>query len=249
MAYERLNVTDFVDRWNAEKVMHLEDGIIANEEAIALKAPAGFGYGDVMTWLGFDVSTWKSTGTFQEDLEATFSAMPQGTCKQVQFIDADGLNGQKFEGTLWKYTSAYGYLTACNYSGVQAVKTFYNNVWESWEWVNPPLETGVEYRTIERFNGKPVYVKHIDLGTLPASSEKAIYYITSSVDENGGTVIRWEAFATSSSGNSNTFPFYTSGGVLRAKIYFTEWSVGIYAFSDSSGNTGRATVWYIHNSD
>jgi hypothetical protein len=26
-----------------------------------------------------------------------------------------------------------------------------------WEWINPPMEPGVEYRTTERFNGKPVY--------------------------------------------------------------------------------------------
>lgn len=34
MSYERLNIQDFVDKWDVAKVQHLEDGIIANEEAI-----------------------------------------------------------------------------------------------------------------------------------------------------------------------------------------------------------------------
>ena len=31
-------------------------------------------------------------------------------------------------------------------------------VWGPWEWINPPMTLGVEYRTTERFNGKPVYI-------------------------------------------------------------------------------------------
>lgn len=31
-----------------------------------------------------------------------------------------------------------------------------------WEWVNPPMELGVEYRTTERYLGKPVYTKLLD---------------------------------------------------------------------------------------
>lgn len=35
------------------------------------------------------------------------------------------------------------------------------------EWVNPPMQLGVEYRTAERINGKPVYIKLVNLGNLP----------------------------------------------------------------------------------
>ena len=37
------------------------------------------------------------------------------------------------------------------------------------EWLIPPLAAGTEYRTTERFLGKPVYVKVIDSGTTTAS--------------------------------------------------------------------------------
>ena len=49
-----------------------------------------------------------------------------------------------------------------------------NGVWSPWEWVNPPMQLGVEYRTTERYNSKPVYVKTVDLGRLPDRSNKSV---------------------------------------------------------------------------
>lgn len=37
-----------------------------------------------------------------------------------------------------------------------------------WEWVNPPMQLGAEYRTTERYIGKPVYVKVVDCGNFAA---------------------------------------------------------------------------------
>lgn len=39
-----------------------------------------------------------------------------------------------------------------------------------WEWVNPPMVEGVEYRTTERYNGKPVYTQLVSFGTLATNS-------------------------------------------------------------------------------
>jgi hypothetical protein len=39
-----------------------------------------------------------------------------------------------------------------------------------WEWINPPMKVGEEYRTIERFLGKPVYAKIINYGAMPAAT-------------------------------------------------------------------------------
>ena len=46
--------------------------------------------------------------------------------------------------------------------------------WRDWEWVNPPLYAGKEYRTIERFLGKPVYVKVFDFGVLSNNGNRSI---------------------------------------------------------------------------
>lgn len=35
-----------------------------------------------------------------------------------------------------------------------------------WEWVNPPMQLGVEYRTTERVWGRPVYYKIVDCGQI-----------------------------------------------------------------------------------
>lgn len=49
-----------------------------------------------------------------------------------------------------------------------------DGVWTPWEYVNPPMQLGVEYRTVERYNGKPVYVKAINFGVLPNNTNKSV---------------------------------------------------------------------------
>lgn len=41
-----------------------------------------------------------------------------------------------------------------------------NGVLGAWEWVNPTMAEGVEYRTIERYHGKPVYTKIVNTGVV-----------------------------------------------------------------------------------
>ena len=56
-------------------------------------------------------------------------------------------------------------------------RVFYGNRgWQPWEWVNPPMQLGVEYRTTERYLGKPVYVRTIDFGTLPNNTMKIVTF-------------------------------------------------------------------------
>ena len=42
------------------------------------------------------------------------------------------------------------------------------------EWFDPPLISGVEYRTTERYLGKPVYIKMWDTGALPNATYKEV---------------------------------------------------------------------------
>lgn len=42
------------------------------------------------------------------------------------------------------------------------------------EWVNPPMQTGIEYRTTERWKGKPVYQRVFYVAALPHTSVLAI---------------------------------------------------------------------------
>lgn len=60
--------------------------------------------------------------------------------------------------------------------------------WNPWECINPPMAFGVEYRTTERYNGKPVYVKTVrhtltaDTGSTSSVTTLAINGNVSNVD-------------------------------------------------------------------
>ena len=51
---------------------------------------------------------------------------------------------------------------------------YYRTVDGAVEWLNPPMVVGTEYRTTERFMGKPVYVKLVDFGPGANNAEKSV---------------------------------------------------------------------------
>lgn len=48
-----------------------------------------------------------------------------------------------------------------------ATRIMTNGNWHEWEFVNPPMANGVEYRTTERYCGMPVYAMLVDCGNMP----------------------------------------------------------------------------------
>ena len=57
----------------------------------------------------------------------------------------------------------------------------YGNTWLPWEWVNPPMQLGVEYRTTERYLGKPVYAQLVNLGAAPSPDTSKSTNITNAI--------------------------------------------------------------------
>lgn len=57
---------------------------------------------------------------------------------------------------------------------------YYRLVGKEKEWINPPMIASVEYRTSERSEGKPVYVKRLDI-TLPKRDTSGSFEIACSV--------------------------------------------------------------------
>ena len=57
---------------------------------------------------------------------------------------------------------------------IKVERLFNGTEWKPWEWVNPPMQLGVEYRTTERYQGKPVYVKVVNFGAPPAGGDKIV---------------------------------------------------------------------------
>lgn len=58
--------------------------------------------------------------------------------------------------------------------GIQVQRTMNKwGTWGEWEWDNPTMALGVEYRTTKRHNGKAVWVKSVDIGSLTTKNIEA----------------------------------------------------------------------------
>ncbi len=76
------------------------------------------------------------------------------------------------------------------------------------EWINPPMEQGVEYRTTERFNGKVVYAKLLYLDSLPANGSVRPYAVAYPVTN----LIAAEGLINTSGG---AYPFLPTDFIIR----------------------------------
>ena len=112
-------------------------------------APAGFGLGEV-------------NAKAPEDNDAN-KAIYNG----VYTIYASTANGLGVDGVLDVSSRTYGYATQTfkpsisNLMGCVVQRHQNNHTWGEWEWVNPPMIPGVEYRTTKRHNGAAIYTKLI----------------------------------------------------------------------------------------
>lgn len=135
-----------------EALTHMERGIADAHAAVAA------GYGSTMPYLNGE------TSNFLTLLQQEYSAMADRTTVQIVFSDS-ALDGSiRWLGTLWRHTEGYGVFVARSTNGVRIQRTLSSGAWGPWEYVNPPMEKGKEYRTTERWLGKPVYTQLLDLG-------------------------------------------------------------------------------------
>lgn len=118
-----------------------------------------------------------------------------------------------------------------------------NGVWRPVEWVNPLMELGIEYRTMERYLGKPVYVKVVDCGKCPESGHKDIQFDTS------GVALPIRCYGNWTYDGRSTIPFETTGsdrmvvGIIGRLIRIT---TGGRNFSE---HTCTVTVYYTKTTD
>nr|DAG07593.1 MAG TPA: hypothetical protein [Caudoviricetes sp.] len=115
------------------------------------------------------------------------------------------------------------------------------------EYLNPPMALGVEYRTTERYMGKPVYAQLIDCGYGPNNSNA---HATKAI-ENIDTIVRWSG--TSSDGSA--FPFanhmYSPAHILNGIVYKSSnvLHIDLYSNENKSGVTLYVSVFYTKNPD
>lgn len=149
------NVIAPVEEGDAVNRKYVDDGF----------APAGYGLGGNAKYIyptGIDKSTtggWYFIDGVSKGVTSTFA-------------------GVSFRNALMRVDPlADGYCTQTIYpvSSNAIIRRQQNaGVFADWECENPPMILGVEYRTTERYNGKPVYQKLVDVGILPNNTSKTL---------------------------------------------------------------------------
>ena len=126
-------------------------------------APAGYGLGEIGIKLDIlkDAAKIEKTGWYR--------------CTK------DTVNGIGTAGIIEAVVNQPGYITLTGYvHGLLSIaymsikrNYIYNGEIGEWEWVNPPMIAGVEYRTTERWKGKTVYIRWINMGNLASEGQKS----------------------------------------------------------------------------
>lgn len=101
-----------------------------------------------------------------------------------------------------------------------------NSEWSPWEWVNPPMLLGVEYRTSERYQGKPVYKKVVNFGLAPNTTYKEVAHGITDFSQLvvysgmlGGANLVGHPFVSSVHINATTIRIETNADASGSYIY------------------------------
>ena len=90
------------------------------------------------------------------------------------YIGSGQPDGNGAWGYQVQYTDAYGTQTVCAYDGTKRQRIKSQGKVSEWEFENPPMYVGIEYRTTERWNSVPIYTKIVECGALPNNSTKTV---------------------------------------------------------------------------
>lgn len=225
-------------------------------------APAGYGLGEVV----------ESVFTTIEQVDA----FKVSGVRAVSLTDGNHIGGSTngklvCVATAKTYTQTFSFYYA-GYGGLISLERVCTNEldWQEWESVNPPMKTGAEYRTTERYNGEVVY-KKLSSGGNPmwrpeSSSTWRIPLDNSNMFALGCSQIQTGSYTGtgaygSSSPSSLTFNFEPKMVVIQAVgasfrlMWFYGASVMQHRGGSGSGWNGTVTAntktfkWYDSSAD
>ena len=139
--------------------VHIGNVYPSDDYLLARCAPTGYGWGEGSPAAHFNASNVNRTAVFV----SVGGDMPTN----------DSVWLCEFYATSGDGSGNYGHMVATCQGGVAkgccCIRLKENGVYSEWEWVNPPMLLGVEYRTTERWNGKPVYTSLVNVGAYQES--------------------------------------------------------------------------------
>lgn len=199
-------------------------------------APAGYGYGGVPILLSSTLL--RSDAELEAVLEPIFSEMAGFGTKLIQFVGYPDNSDYSWFGILSKSSNNYGSLFAHSaYNKGQMIsKAKVGGTWQPCEWMNPPMQAGVEYRTTERWNGKAVYTALVSLGT---TANNAVVNISS----YGATaILRYAGYIT-----GYALPHISENkldAAWSAYLALDRTGITIKCGTSLAGRTGHCQIWY-----
>ena len=188
-------------------------------------------------------------------LSEEFATMAEDSAR---FIVVSPTSGALFGGVgmlceLYKRSSSgYGTAKFTGY-GVNSpdilYKTLWAGTWQPLEWVNPPMHIGVEYRTVERWNGKPVYKICGDMGTLPSNSFKT--FTPKRADGSGVSATQIVGYG-GVTGTGYAFPM--RGSDISADYFanvemYVNTDITAWVYCNLNWSTTTATLWFKYTRD
>ena len=180
-------------------------------------------------------SAGESYETYCAKVDAVLDGMPDKTAKLVLAYPPAvyGKAGTTIS-LLYKGDANYAVLSnigsadtaLCGWRMIKLKKSSSDpSAWQPFEWEHPPMQLGVEYRTVERYNGKPIHIKAVSLGLLENNTSKSVEHGISDFES-----------CVECSGFSGPINLVGSGGV--DSIYATTSRVGI----DTNGSFSSAAT-------
>lgn len=164
-----------IDETVAEVSYELSAGVAANTEAIEGKADLGYGYCEpVKTYYIVPDSGQSAEEKTNEVIDSITEPLEFGTSVQVNLTHNEG--GFIVFATVFKLSYEVTLVRGHTFDGNFVAKRKDYGTWSPWLWENPQMYANKEYATTERYNGKIVYVKRIDFGSLPMNNDVSVYH-------------------------------------------------------------------------
>lgn len=194
-------------------------------------------------------SASESYAAFCAKLDAVLETMPDSSVKFLKVYPPQYYGYGRDMCALYKANNDYASVYTIgsyniNRQGFRMIKhKLYDSdpagQWDPLEYINPNMQLGVEYRTTERYLGKPVYVKAVDFGVLPNKSEKSVTW-------GDATTLAFEVTARALKADS---PSYTLPILDQLFVWAGGEKAYIKTTVDYSAWTGIATIKYTKTTD
>lgn len=170
------------------------------------------------------------------EIVGTDSPDSQKIMRATRYGDFGYSKWRNFHGGKWgTWCEYWGGIEDPKYAGC-----YYRKQNGTTEWINPPMIADVEYRTVERYEGKVVYVKNVNFGALPNAGTKTV---TTGINGKYAFDMRFDIHM--SNGSLTTFPYISTGFEALSRAYLeSDGDLIVRTNSDLSAYNAKVLIKY-----